>query len=133
MTIESYLSQQLQKFSTLDLMLVSAVYWIFALLIFSLFPHLSLLDWWFYLIFTLLCALPLLIHLFSQSGQFIEKLHLCVKSNNPSNQVLLFLTIFFFALMLGTLLPILASAHWWAYLIIMMILAIKPLTVTWFW
>lgn len=133
MTMESYLSNKLQQFSILDLGLVKCVYLVTGLLIFSLYPKLSALNWWFYLALTILCSMPLWIHLFSQKGSVLKQIHIYIKTNNPSNQVLLALAVFFFALMLGTLLPILVSAHWWVYLVVITILAIKPLTVTWFW
>ena len=133
MTMDSFLSKKLQQFSILDLGLVKCVYLVVGLLIYSLYPKLSALNWWFYLVLTLLCSMPLWIHLFSQKGNLLEKAHNYLKTNNPSNQVLLALAMFFLALMLGTLLPFLISAHWWIYVVVIAILAIKPLTVTWFW
>lgn len=133
MTIETFLSKKLQQFSILDLSLVKSVYLVMGLLIFSLYPNLSSLDWWFYLIIAVLCALPLWGHLFSQKGNFTKKMKGYLKTNNPSNQVLLALSVFFSALVLGVLFPVLVSAEWWIYVIIMVILAIKPLTVTWVW
>jgi len=133
MTVESFLSKQLQKFSTFDLGLVKSVYFFFGLLIFSLYPALSAIGWWFYLILYALCAFPLYVHLFSQSGNLLKQTKAYIKTNNPSNQVLLFLSVFFFTFMLSTLLPVLVSASWWVYVIIMVVLAIKPLTKTWFW
>lgn len=133
MTAESFLSSKLQKFSILDFGLVKLTYGVFGLLMFSLYPKLAGLDWWFYLILTILCTLPLSIHLYSQKGGLIEKMHAYLKTNSPSNQVLVALSMFFLAAMLGVLLPILVSAQWWVYLVLMLILALKPLTVTWFW
>ncbi len=133
MSAESFLSKQLQKFTLVDLSLVKSVYFVFGLMIFTLYPRLSFLDWWFYLILFVLCWLPLAIHFFSQEGSFFEKAHAFLKSNNPSNQVLLFLSTFFFAFMLAVLFPILGTVCWWIYLIILVGLAIKPLTKTWCW
>ncbi len=133
MTTERYLSKQLQKFSILDLTLVKLVYLVFGILIFSLYSELTLLSWWFYFALALLCNCPLLIHLFSQKGPLVEKIQKYIKTNNPSNQVLLFLNVFFLALMLCTLIPVLASASWWVYVILMIITGIKPLTTTWVW
>ena len=130
MTIDSFLSKKLQQFSILDLGLVKCVYLVVGLLIYSLYPKLAALNWWFYLVLTVLCSMPLWIHLFSQKGTLLEKMHYYLKTNNPSNQVLLALAMFFLALMLGTLLPIVVSAHWWIYVVVITILAIKPLTVT---
>ncbi len=133
MTAESFLSKQLHKFSLVDLSLVKSVYFVFGLLIFVLYPRLSFLDWWFYCILFVMCWLPLVVHFFSQKGGMLKKAHAFLKTNNPSNQVLLFLSTFFFAFMLCVLMPLLASVDWWLYLIIMIVLAIKPLTKTWCW
>lgn len=133
MTAESYLSKQLQKFSIVDISLVKLVYFVFGLFIFSLYPRVSLIDWWFYFILFLVCAIPLEVHLFSQKGSLIEKAQAYLKTNNPSNQVLLFLSTFFFAFMLGTLMPFLVAGPWWLYLMIMVAAAIMPLRKSWFW
>jgi hypothetical protein len=133
MSIEKKLSKQLQQFSVIDLACVKTVYFVCSLLFFSLYPAVSVLDWWFYLVISLLCAIPLEIHVFSQKGSLLEKIHIYLKTNNPSNQMLLFLSVFFFTLMLGTLFPILTRAYWWVYLIIMVLVAIKPTRKSWFW
>ena len=133
MSAESFLEKKLQQFSIIDLSLVKSVYFLISLMIFSLYPKLSSLDWWFYMIIALICSMPLYLHLFSQPGSLIEKMHYYLKTNGPSNQVLLFLGVFFFSLMLGVLMPFIASFTWWYYIIIAAFLAIKPLTVTSFW
>lgn len=133
MNVERFLESKLQLFSILDLSLVKSVYFVLSLLIYSFYPKLAALDWWFYFILSVLSAMPLWIHLFSQPGNLLDKLHHFIKTNGLPTQVLLFLSVFFTALMLGTLLPILVSFVWWQYLIIVVLLAIKPLTVTWFW
>lgn len=133
MNAESFLSRQLQKFTLVDLSLVKSVYFVFGLMIFAIYPRLSFIDWWFYLILVIVCWLPLAIHFFSQEGELLEKAHAFLKTNNPANQVLLFLSTFFFAFMFGVLIPILAMVYWWMYLIILLGLAIKPLTKTWYW
>lgn len=133
MSAESFLSNQLRKFSIIDFGFVKSVYFVVGLLVYSLYGALSLIDWWSYLILALLCALPLYIHLFSQKGNLLEKAHAYLQTNNPSNQVLLFLSLFFFALMLGSLIPVLVAGNWWTYVLVIVVLAIKPLTKTWFW
>lgn len=133
MSVENFLENKLQKFSIIDMGFVKAVYFVIGLLVFSLYPALSTLSVWFYLILLIFCAFPLYVHLFSQPGSLLEKAHSYLKSNNPSNQMLLFLTMFFLSLFLGKLLPILVSADWWVYLLIIIPLMIKPLTKTWFW
>lgn len=133
MSVESFLEKQLQKFSIVDLGLVKAVYFVVGLLVFSLYPTLSTLSAWFYFILFIFCAFPLEVHLFSHPGSLLDKAHSYLKSNNPSNQMLLFLTMFFFSLLIGKLLPTLVSADWWVYLLIIIPLMIKPLTKTWFW
>ncbi|MDF1678343.1 MAG: hypothetical protein P1U32_06575 [Legionellaceae bacterium] len=133
MTAESFLSKQLHKFSLVDLSLVKSVYFVFGLLFSTLYPRLSFLDWWFYCILFIICWLPLAVHFFSLEGDLFEKARAFLKTNNPSNQVLLFLSTFFFALMLCVLIPPLIGVYWWIYLIIMVVLAMKPLTKTWCW
>ena len=59
MTMDSFLSKKLQQFSILDLGLVKLVYFVFGLLIFSLYPKLSTISWLFYLILTVICIMPL--------------------------------------------------------------------------
>lgn len=133
MTAESFLSKKLQKFSVLDLSLIKSVYFVFGLLIFALYPNLSFLDWWFYLVLFMICAMPLEVHFFSQKGTLVKKMHAFLKTNNPSNQVLLFLSVFFSACMFGVIFPVLVSGSWWLYIIMMIPLAIKPMQKTWFW
>lgn len=133
MSAEDFLKKQLQKFSIVDLALVKSVYLMVGFLFFSLYPGLSALSGWFYFSLFIVCAFPLELHLFSQTGSLFEKAHAYLKSNNPSNQVLLFLTMFFFALLLGKCFPTLVSFQWWTYLIVIIPLMIKPLTTTWFW
>lgn len=133
MTAESFLKKRLQKFSILDLALIKLVYFVIGLLVASLYPQLIGNDWLFYLIISLFCATPLLIHLFAQKGNYSEKLRLYLKTNNPSNQMLLFLSTFFFALMVACLAPILTEFSWWIYLAIIVACAIKPLQTSWVW
>lgn len=133
MSVETYLEEKLQKFSVIDITFVKLVYFVFGLLIVSLYPKLLLLNWWFYLILTILCAFPLEIHLFSQQGSLLERMTAYLKTNNPSNQVLLFLSVFFFASMIACILPFLTYFYWWIYIILIVGLAIKPLRTSWFW
>jgi hypothetical protein len=133
MTAESYLESKLQKFSILDLALIKSVYFVSGLLICLLYPKLLSLGWWFYLLLTVLCSMPLSIHLLSQKGNLLEKTTGYLKTNNPSNQVLLFLSVFFFSLIIGVLFPVITHAYWWVYLIIIACLAIKPLRTSWVW
>ena len=133
MTGESFLSKKLQKFSVLDLVLVKLVYLFIGILVFSIYVPLSQISWWFYLILTMIAAFPLYLHTFSFSGDYFSKAKMYVKTNNPSNQVLLFLTMFFFAGLLATFFPALVQFHWWYYLIVIIVLAVKPLKSTIFW
>jgi hypothetical protein len=133
MSLESFLSSQLRKFSLIDFGFVKSVYFVIGLFAYSLYSALSSLDWWFYLTLAMICALPLYIHIFSQKGNVWQKAHAYLQTNNPSNQVLLFLSLFFFALMAGTLSPTLISGSWWMYVSVIAALSIKPLTKTWFW
>lgn len=133
MSLEEYLTKEMRKLSILDIGLIKTVYFLVGLLIFSLYPVLRVIDWWFYLILALASASPLWIHLFSQEGGYMEKARAYLKTNNPSNQFLLFLSVFFFAIMLGIIFPVLVSFTWWIYIIPIAILGIKPLKTTWCW
>lgn len=133
MNVERFLSDQLRKFTMVDFAFVKLVYFVVGLFIFSLYPKFALVGWVFYLVVTIFCAFPLYIHLFSQKGGLFQKAEAYLQTNNPSNQVLLFLSLFFFSLMIGSLVPVLVSASWWIYLVLIIVLAIKPLTKTWFW
>ncbi|OGV26009.1 MAG: hypothetical protein A3F18_02110 [Legionellales bacterium RIFCSPHIGHO2_12_FULL_37_14] len=133
MKIDNYLAKQLQQFSLVDLSLVKLTYFVFGLFIYSFYPALNSIDWWLYLFLWVTAAMPLWFHMSSLKGNIIERSKKYIKTNNPSNQVLLFFSAFFFALMLGTLFPVIVSASWWVYFILLCILSIKPLTVTWCW
>lgn len=133
MTEESFLSEKLRNFSLLDLILVKLVYLFIGLLVFSLYSRLNQIDWWFYFALTLIATFPLWLHLFSFKGSYIEKTKQYIKTNNPAYQVLLFLSLAFFACLLGTWFPVLNLQDWWYYLIIIIILAIKPLKSNIFW
>ena len=133
MSLESFLSKKLQRFSFLDIVLVKLVYLVVTFLIFSLYSPLKSLDWWAYLTLAVIAALPLYVHEFSVSGSLPKKLQNYLKTNNPSNQVLLFLTMFGFGCMLCTLFHVLASYAWWYYVIAIVVLAIKPATKNLYW
>lgn len=133
MSAESFLSKQLQKFSLIDLVFVKSVYCVVTLLIFSLYRDLALLSYWFYGALLVICAFPIEVHLFSQPGNLLDKTRAYLKSNTPSNQVLLFLSVFFASIILGKYFPILVSGQWLLYVMIIIPLMAKPLTKTWFW
>lgn len=133
MTAESFLNKNLQKFSIIDIALIKWVYFVLSLMVFHFYPSLSHLDWWFYGALMLIAILPLWVHLFSQKGSYFDKVRTYLKTNTSSNQVLLFFACFFAALMIGVLCPILVTFKWWIYVIVIIVLAIKPLTVSWIW
>ena len=91
------------------------------------------LDWWFYGLLGLAAAFPLWLHFFTFEGSYFDKGRAYLKSNSPALQVLLFMTQMFFALMLACLIPWLVSGEWWLYLVLIFVLAIKPMTTTVFW
>lgn len=133
MSLETFLSKKLQNFSLVDMSFVKLVYLLVAFLVFSLYPVLELLDWWAYLILAIIAALPLYVHIFSAKGSLIAKSKNYLKTNNPSNQVLLFLCMFFVGCMFCVLLPVLASYVWWYYVVAIVVLAIKPATHNVWW
>ena len=133
MNFEKYLAKQMRQFSILDFGLVKATYFVFGLFIYSVYPAFESIDWWLYFIFGFIAAMPLLVHMYSLKGDILKRSKEYIKTNNPAHQTLLTFTMFFFALMLGTLFPSIVSAPWWVYFLIMILLAIKPLRVTWWW
>ncbi|HAU0990328.1 TPA: hypothetical protein ACT9M9_001656 [Legionella pneumophila] len=134
MSAEIFLSDKLRRFEVIDYIFVILVYYVFGLMILSVYPPLMGIAWWFYLIVLAICAFPLIIHLISQPGKtLLSKFNPCVKSNTPSLQVLLSLVMFFAACIVVSFIPMLAHVKWWVYLIIMVLLSLKPLQKNWFW
>lgn len=134
MSSETYFSEKLRLFNVIEYILVMLVYFVVGLLIVSIYPPLRGIDWWFYLLLMIVCVFPLIIHLISQPGDTLKsKLYSCVKSNSPSLQVLLFLAMFFLSCIAEFIFPFLVQVKWWLYLIIIVILSLKPLQKTWFW
>lgn len=133
MTTETFLSGKLRRFSIVDIGFVKAVYFIFGLLVYAIYPPLAATAWWFWLLLGVVSGFPLVIHYFSFEGNLFDKGRAYLQSNSPALQVLLFLTQFFAALTLADLLPVLASGSWWIYVGLMVVLAIKPMTKTVFW
>lgn len=133
MNLHDFFSKELQKLSIVDMAFVKTVYFIFGLLMFSLYPSFMFLDWWVYFVLAILSAAPLYLYFFSQKGSYFEKAETYLKNNNPSNQFLLFMAMFFFACMMGVIIPILVNFVWWQYIAVMLVLAIKPLQKTWCW
>ncbi|KTC85310.1 hypothetical protein [Legionella cincinnatiensis] len=134
MSAETYLSKKLHRFDLIDYVLVMIVYFVVGLLIFSIYPPLRGIDWWFYLLLLIIGIFPLIIHLVSRPGDTLKsKFHSCVKTNTPALQVLLFLGMFFFSCIMELIFPIFDQVPLWVYLIIIVILSLKPLQKTWFW
>lgn len=133
MSIESSLDAELHKFSVIDFSCIKLVYFCMGLLLFVFYSNLSVLDWWFYGALTLICAMPLWVHFLSSKGSLKERIHIYLKTNTSAKQVLLFLSCFFFALFLAVLLPSIVSFAWWVYAVLLLLFAIKPLTVSRCW
>lgn len=134
MSSETFLSEKLRLFNVTEYILVMLVYFVVGLLIVSIYPPLRSIDWWFYVLLIIVCVFPLIIHLISQPGDKLKsKFSSCVKSNSPSLQVLLFLVMFFLSCVAELIFPFLVQVKWWLYLIIIVILSIKPLQKNWFW
>lgn len=134
MDAETFFSEKLRRFNVTEYILVMLVYYVVGLWIVSGYPPLRGVDWWFYLLMIMICVFPLIAHLISQPGDTLKAKFLpCVKSNSPSLQVLLFLVMFFLACLVVSIFPIFVNIRWWAYLIITLILSVKPIQKTWFW
>jgi hypothetical protein len=130
---EEYLSEKLQRFTLLDLGLVKIVYCLVGLLVVTNYLVLMRVSWIFYLLMALIALFPLMLHLFSFEGSYLEKSRKYVKTNKPAYQVLLFFTEFFFACMIATLIPVLALVPWYVYIILIVVFAIKPMRSNMFW
>ncbi|WP_265658181.1 hypothetical protein [Francisella philomiragia] len=130
---EEFLSEKLQRFTLVDIALVKIVYFLVGLLIISSYSILALVSWVFYLLMFLTAVFPIVIHLLSFEGSYIEKAHKYLKTNKPSYQVLLFFSMFFFACMLAVLIPVLLDVPWYVYVILIAIFAIKPMRSNMFW
>ncbi|MBK2008850.1 hypothetical protein IB622_00445, partial [Francisella orientalis] len=87
---EEFLSEKLQRFTLVDIALVKIVYFLVGLLIISSYSTLALVSWVFYLLMFLTAVFPIVIHLLSFEGLYIEKARKYLKTNKPLYQVLLF-------------------------------------------
>ncbi|ASG68557.1 hypothetical protein fh0823_15980 [Francisella halioticida] len=130
---EEFLSEKLQRFTLVDIALVKIVYFLVGLLVVTNYLVLTTVSWIFYLLMALMAVFPIVIHLFSFEGSYVEKARMYLKTNKPSYQVLLFFSQFFFACMLTVLIPALILVPWYVYVILIVIFAIKPMRSNMFW
>ncbi|ABK90318.1 hypothetical protein IBE20_03295 [Francisella tularensis subsp. novicida] len=130
---EQFLAEKLQQFSLLDIALVKIVYFLVGLLVATNYIVLTSVSWIFYLLMFLIAVFPIVIHLFSFEGSYIQKARKYLKTNKPSYQVLLFFSMFFFACTLAVLIPALSLVPWYVYMILIIIFAIKPMRSNMFW
>ncbi|EDZ90828.1 hypothetical protein [Francisella tularensis] len=130
---EQFLAEKLQQFSLLDIALVKIVYFLVSLLVATNYIVLTSVSWIFYLLMFLIAVFPIVIHLFSFEGSYIQKARKYLKTNKPSYQVLLFFSMFFFACTLAVLIPALSLVPWYVYMILIIIFAIKPMRSNMFW
>lgn len=87
---EQFLAEKLQQFSLLDIALFKIVYFLVGLLVATNYIVLTSVSWIFYLLMFLIAVFPIVIHLFSFEGSYIQKARKYLKTNKPSYQVLLF-------------------------------------------
>jgi hypothetical protein len=133
MNLEKFLSDKLHKISILDMGLIKIAYLTLGLLLTSIFFGLQELHWGYFLALIFITATPLYVHLFSLKGPlFWEKYNGYLKTNNPSNQVLLLICMLAFAGFLAQFFPVLISFQWHVYLIVIIVFVIKPFTKVWF-
>jgi len=133
MTVEEKLSAKLRRFSRVDIVFVKLTYFVVGLLLVSLFQGLQMLHWGYFLTLMIIAMVPLYIHMFGHGGTLCEKADHYLKTNNPSNQALLFLSMMGFSGFLASLFPVLAMYDWKVYVVLIILLAIKPMTKTIFW
>lgn len=133
MTAETFLSEKLRRFNVIEYILVISTYIVVGLWIVSAYPPLRAVGWWFYLLMMIICVLPLIVHLISQPGDTLKAKFLpYVKSISPSLQMLLFLATFFLSCIVVSIFPIFVDIRWWIYLILILVLAVKPIHTVWF-
>ena len=130
---EDFLSEKLQNFKFIDIVLVKIVYFLFGLLISTSYIALMEVSWIFYLMLSLIAFFPIVIHLLSFEGSYIEKVNNYLRTNKPSYQALLFFSMFFLACSLAALLPSLTVVPWYIYMTLIVILAIKPMFSNIYW
>lgn len=100
---EQFLAEKLQQFSLLDIALVKIVYFLVGLLVATNYIVLTSVSWIFYLLMFLIAVFPIVIHLFSFEGSYIQKARKYLKTNKPSYQVLLFFSMFFFCMYISSI------------------------------
>lgn len=127
MTLYQKLSNKLRRLSIFDFILIKWVYLTLGILLASTYPPLYYLSIWSYLILSLIAATPLLMLTFSFNGNLFEKAKQYLANNTPSNQVLTLISCASIGIALAIFLPILTQLRWYLYLIIMLLLALKPL------
>lgn len=81
---EEFLSEKLQHFTLADIALVKIVYFLVGLLVATNYLVLTSISWIFYLLMFLTAAFPIVTHLFSFEGSYIEKARMYLKTNKPS-------------------------------------------------
>ncbi|MED7789089.1 hypothetical protein [Francisella sp. 19X1-34] len=130
---EEYISENLHKFSLLDIILVEIVYFLVGVLIATNYYALMNMSWIFDIVIALIAMAPIIIHLFTIQGSLLDKIHHYVETNNPAYQTLLFFSMFFLGCTLANLLPVLSLVPWYGYIILMIVLSIKPMRSNLFW
>ena len=133
MNQEKFFSEKLQKFSLLDIALVKCVYFLVGLLMATNYLVLTTISWIFYLVMFSIAALPIVLHLLSFKGSYLEKVRQYLKTNKPAYQVLLFFSMLFSACMMAVLIPYVIQMPWYAYVVLIVLLAIKPMRSNLFW
>ncbi len=133
MNIEKFLSEKLQRFSLVDIMLVRVVYLLIGLLTASLYTQLAMISWIFYVVMMLIAGSPIIFRLFSFEGSMLSRAKQFVKSNMPSFQILLFFISFFLGCALVSAIPWLIGVDWWIYVGLIVVFAIKPMKSNMFW
>jgi len=130
---EEFIASKLRKFSLVDICLVSLVYFLVGLLVSTNYYPLLHISWIFYLVLICITSIPIILHLFTVYGLLLDRIHHYVKTNNPAYQTLLFLTMFFLGCIVVTFITSLCLIPSYIYIILIIILAIKPMRSNLFW
>ncbi len=134
MNIYKKLSIKLSRFSITDISCVASVYFLLGILICSWYLPFLAISALAYLLLAFVSAMPLVLEFVGLDGvNAKEKIQNYLHKNNPTKQILLFLSCFFLALFVCALVPLLIGVKWYVYIAMIVVLAIKPAKKTLFW
>lgn len=133
MSLNKTIETHLRKMSILDISLIKTIYLLLGFLIAACYPKLLTLDWQVYLIVMIITVIPFLLGVFGEKEQgYIKKaMKFLSKKWTPAHQVLLLLYILSVSFILAIFFPVLSSFSFESYLVVIILLMIKPFYNIW--